>query len=137
MVFCGRRIAVWLLLAGYLFSVTAAASFHDHDRAGRLGPESHHRGDGHRHADIDPWHAASGTDFGSRVAMGRGEGPSACSSHDACVVCQFLSQKVLPTRPIAAACSEPLRAVSVFRLPITDVAAPVRIHHSRAPPSLA
>jgi hypothetical protein len=133
----GRRFAVWLVLAGYLFSVTVAMSFHDHGQAGPFHAGSHGDRDGHPDVEFSLRHAQRGTDSGARVAVGRGDDSSATPSHGSCVVCQFLSQKVLPTRSIGAVCSEPLRTVTALRLPVVDVAAPVRIHHSRAPPSLA
>src|SRR3990167_7813494 len=114
MVRARRGFVVWPLLAGYLFAVTAATSFHEHGKTAWLDrTASQHACDGYRHADLEGWHGQDGTDFGARVAVERGGDPFACSSEHSCAVCQFLSQKVLPARPLGATCCEPLRELTV------------------------
>jgi len=127
-----RRHVVWLLLSGYLFSITAASYFHDHGKAGWFGPAVCRLA-----CDVSLQAGESlcgGADCASQAAAGRG-----CVEHsteDCCAVCRFLAQKVAAEPPIEPAHSAPLcdRAISAGRS--YPIRAAVSLHYSRAPPSV-
>jgi hypothetical protein len=132
----GRRIAVWISLASYLFAVTAANSLHDHG----LRDEGDH-GSACRHALST--HSDHGMDLramgpcdGRCAAVARSSGPLAACS-DGCPVCNFLLLKLLPMRPVESVHAEALRETAVAAQPLAAVRAPLLLQRSRAPPPIA
>jgi hypothetical protein len=121
MVAVGRRIATWVLLSSYLFVVTAANFFHNHG-SGVCGH------DGDRDAVV-----ATPVDGGGAL-VGEGEAHVASSSGHGCAVCQFLSQKVAPTRPTEGFHAEALPQSTIETPPVVAARSSLRLQRTRAPP---
>jgi hypothetical protein len=133
-----RRQGGWLLLVGYLFSVTAAFSFHDHGKANWSDQSRCHDGcDSGDHSVAESGAALASVDFGARRVAGRSEGHFEGSTGHTCAVCQFLSQKFVAARPVEAVRSEALCELPISAGPARPVCSPLLVHHSRAPPSFA
>ena len=119
MVAVGRRIATWLLLSSYLFAVTAANFFHNH------GPDvCGHDGDRG---------GASATAEGG-VFVGESENHVASSPEHGCAVCQFLSQKVAPTRAVEAIHAEAVPQSTAKTPSVVAASFSLRLQRTRAPP---
>jgi len=133
----GRRIAAWVLLASYLFAVTAANSFHDHRPREQADhePACRHALSTHPHEGIDG--RAIVTRDGRGVAIGRSGGLFAACSDGACPVCHFLLLKLLPMRPVESVRAEALRETPVAAQPLAAVRPPLLLQRSRAPPQVA
>ena len=117
MVSAVRRISTWLLLAGYLLSVTAAGSFHRH---------------GDRPCSRSTTAGACQVFGGAWDLSG-----SASSGEEGCAVCQFLAQKVLPVQVTDAPVWTDV-STGVARVhPARAVAGETLLERSRAPPSAA
>ncbi|MBI3862140.1 MAG: hypothetical protein HY290_09625 [Planctomycetia bacterium] len=126
-----RKIAVWLVLASYLFAGTLSASWHDHQ--GHAGCPCAAKEHGH-----DYIHDAHGGGLhhhhaGDHHDHNQSTDESPCAPHH-CVVCEFLAIAPLPSAVpelIAAGESVPTAVVQpVFRLS----EAPIQAHPARGPP---
>jgi hypothetical protein len=136
MVLHRRRFATWLLLAGYLFAVTAANSFHDHGRREGAG-----HGSASSHAlRAHPEHGMGLRPSGpidGRPELARSGGPLVECSDDGCPVCQFLLLKLLPMRPVESIHVEALREKAVAARPLAAARPPLLCHRGRGPPPVA
>ena len=121
MVAVDRRIATWMLLASYLFAVTAANLFHNH-RPDACG----HEGDRGR--------VVATADGVGGVLLGEGEDHVARSPEQGCAVCQFLSQKVAPTRAGEARHAEALPQSTTEAPSVVMARSSLRLQRTRAPP---
>ncbi|MCY2991462.1 MAG: hypothetical protein NTY19_26845 [Planctomycetota bacterium] len=121
MVAIGRRIATWVLLSNYLFAVTAASLFHNH-RPDACG----HDGDRGR--------MIATADGGGGLLVGERENHVASSPEHGCAVCQFLSQKVAPTRPVEALHVEAMPQFTTEAPPVVVARSSLRLQRTRAPP---
>ena len=121
MVALGRRIATWVLLSSYLFAVTAANLFHNH-------------GPGLCGHDGDRGGVIAAGNGGGGVSIGASENHAASSSEHGCAVCQFLSQKVAPTRAVEAIHAEALPPSTLKTPPVVVARASLRLQRTRAPP---
>jgi hypothetical protein len=125
-----RRIATWLLLASYLFAVTAASSLHDHGNCGHDAK--------HHHSIADARDTVGASPRGdARAALGRDGFALVHSPDDACPVCQFLAQKFAPVRPAVQIRIEALPCDAIVARSLPAASRPLSVHHSRAPPPVA
>jgi hypothetical protein len=122
MVAAGRRITTWVLLTSYLFLLTAAHFFHQH-RPDACGHDE----------DQDRTVAVLDGD-GSIV---KGQERVADSAGHGCVICQFLSQKVAPGRPVEAFRAEVLRESAIAASPAAPARPALLLERTRAPPLVA
>ena len=133
-----RRFATWLLLASYLFAVTAANSFHDHGVCQQAQGDAGN-GPDHGGSNDDCGQAADAVplDGGLSGTLSRADCLRVHPSDQSCSVCQFLSHKLVPMRPVESIHVEALTESAVAARPLAVPCRPLLVHHSRAPPSAA
>jgi hypothetical protein len=113
-----RNTARWLVLGGYLLTITAANCFHDHGSRHSAGLAAG-SGEG-----LD-----GGTD-GRRVSRG----DAACHDGESCVVCQFLSQHMAAVDHSQEPASGDLQQRLPGLTPVHFLSRVPLVGHSRDPP---
>lgn len=137
MAWARRRPFVLLLVAGFLLTVTVAGSLHRH---GHFAPDF--RGAclaGHLETQVGSHATCLETSVSGRTAGIGGLGGESCAFHGphGCPFCQFLSQKVSPSRAFEMVRVEPLRERAPQAQAVCATASPVRFERCRAPPTIA
>ncbi|MBS0266730.1 MAG: hypothetical protein JSS02_32680 [Planctomycetes bacterium] len=146
-----RKIATWLLLAGYVCANTFAAGWHDHVHHGLSAdscqtpgqtkcspadPATAHAGHGHDHAHGHKHAHHHGHAAGHQHHSDPQPGDQApAHPHTGCVVCEFLALAPLPTSAPSLLLAGELVA-NVVELPVQRLSGPdLTVPQARGPPA--